>query len=125
MAAFIARRVLLAAAVLLGVSLGSFALIATKFSATCSSAYTPNTRFPPLAANVHQAAILYWNWVKSIPSGRSFGDVCGTGFLLPFWNAVGHTAVLLALTAVLVVVFSLLIGTLAAVRAGTAVDIVF
>lgn len=125
MASFLARRMLLAVGVLAAVSFGSFTLIATKFSATCTSAYTPNTSFPPLASTAHQAAILYWNWVKSIPSGRSFGPVCGGGFLLPFWSAVGHTAVLLGLATILVVVFSLLIGTLAAVRSGSLLDVTF
>jgi len=126
MAAFLARRLLLSLGVLAAVSFGSFTLIATKFSATCATAYTPQTQFPPLAGNVDQAARLYWDWLKSIPGGHGFGAPCNSGgFLLPFWIAVGHTAVLLALTALLVVVCSLLLGTLAAVRARSALDFAF
>jgi peptide/nickel transport system permease protein len=123
MPAFLARRLLLAAGVLAAVSFGSFTLVATKFSATCTSSYTPGTRYPPLASNAHQAASLWWDWLKNVPTGRSFRPVCvNGGFLSPFWDAVGHTAVLLALTMVLVVLFSLLLGTLAAVRAHSVLD---
>jgi len=125
MAAFLARRLLLALGVLFVVSLASFSLIATKFSATCTSAYSPQTKFPPLAGNLHQAAILYFHWLKTVPSGQGFGAVCGTGYLMAFWPAVGHTAILLGLTAVIVVVISLVVGTLAAVHAGSAFDAVF
>lgn len=125
MPGFLARRLLLAAGVLFGVSFVSFVLVATKFSAACTSAYTPQTKYPPLAGTVHQAAILYFRWLKTVPSGRGFGAVCGTGYLSPFWPAVGHTAALIGFTAVLVVVFSLLLGTLAAVNAGSAFDAVF
>jgi peptide/nickel transport system permease protein len=124
MAAFLARRLLLALGVLAAVTFVSFSFIATKFSAACTSAYTPQTRFPPLAANEHDAAILYWNWLKSVPHGR-LGDACGTTTLQPFWSSVGHTAVLIAFTAVIVIFFSVLLGTLAAVNAGSAVDVVF
>ena len=123
MAAFLARRLLLSLGVLAAVSFGTFTLIATKFTSTCSSSFTPQTKFPPLAGNAHQAASLWWDWLKNVPTGRSFRPACTTGgFLSPFWEAVGHTAVLLALTMLLVVVFSLLLGTLAAVRARTVVD---
>jgi peptide/nickel transport system permease protein len=125
MAVFLARRLLLAAGVLIGVSFASFTLIATKFSATCTSQYTPATKYPPLASNVHQAAVLYWRWLRDVPSGRAFQESCGPGFLSPFWTSVEHTAVLLALTALMVVVISLLVGTLAAVNAGSAFDVVF
>lgn len=125
MAVFLVRRLLLAVGVLIGVSFGSFTLIATKFSATCASDYTPATKYPPLASNVHQAAILYWRWLRDIPSGRAFQESCGPGFLSPFWPSVAHTAALLGLTALFVVVISLLVGTLAAVKAGTAFDVVF
>ena len=125
MAVFLVRRLLLAVGVLIGVSFVSFTLIATKFSATCASDYTPQTKYPPLASNVHQAAILYWRWLRDVPSGRAFQESCGPGFLAPFWPSVEHTAILLAVTALIVVVISLLVGTLAAVNAGSGFDVVF
>jgi peptide/nickel transport system permease protein len=121
-AAFLGRRVLLAAAVLLTVSFGTFALMATKFSTQCPGQFSTNTRFPPLASTAGQAATLYWRWVKSVPSGRGLSDVCGGVIAQPLWLAFGHTAALLAATGLLVVVASLLLGTLAAARAGSALD---
>ena len=123
MAAFLARRLLLAAAVLGAVSFGTFALMATKFSSTCASRFTPVGAFaPPLAANVGDAAALYWDWLKGIPSGKSFGVVCNGDVAQQIGPAFGHTGALLAATGVLVVTLSLLLGTLAATRAGSALD---
>ena len=122
MTAFLGRRVLLAAVVLLTVSFGTFALMATKFSTQCPGQFSTNTKFPPLASNAGQAATLYWRWVKGVPSGRALGDVCGGAIAQPLWLAFGHTAALLAATGLLVVISSLLLGTLAAARAGSALD---
>ena len=124
MAGFLARRLLLGIGVLLAVSFGTFALISTKFSSQCLSRFTPTgVANPPLASNVGQATRLYWDWLGGIPSGRSFGTVCGS---LPVAErlgpAFGHTAALLAATGVLVVVFALAVGTVAATRAGSALD---
>ena len=114
---------MLAVGVLAAVSFGTFALIATKFSATCTSRFTPTNEFaPPLASTVRQASILYWGWVKGIPSGRSFGSVCNSSVTGQIGPAFAHTALLLGATAVLVVCFSLLLGTLAATKAGSALD---
>jgi peptide/nickel transport system permease protein len=123
--AFFARRLLLAVAVLLAVSFGTFALMATKFSTQCPGQFSPNGGYPPLAANVGQATTLYWHWLKSVPSGSAFGAVCGTVITAPLWLAMGHTAALLALTGLIVVFASLLLGTLAAARAGSMLDAVF
>jgi peptide/nickel transport system permease protein len=121
---FLARRLLLAVVVLGAVTFGTFTLMATKFSSQCTSPYTPaGVANPPLAGTVGQAATLYWDWLKGIPSGRSFGPLCGnidpTQKLGP---AFAHTGLLLAATALLVVCFSLLLGTFAATRAGSAPD---
>ncbi|HEY8316684.1 MAG TPA: ABC transporter permease subunit [Gaiellaceae bacterium] len=121
--AFFGRRLLLAAGVLLTVSFGTFVLIATKFSTQCPSQFSPQGGYPPLAANAGQAATLYWRWLKSVPNGHG-GSVCGGAIVQPIWAAFGHTAALLALTALLVVVLSLLFGTIAAVRAGSLLDAV-
>ena len=109
--------------VLAAVSFGTFALMATKFSSTCISQFTPTSEFaPPLASNVRQATSLYWDWVKGIPSGTSFGTVCNGQVAQQIGPALEHTAALLAGAGLLVVCFSLLLGTLAATRAGSALD---
>ena len=108
---------------LAAVSFASFTLIATKFSATCTSQFTPTSEFaPPLASTTRQAAVLYWGWVKGIPSGRSFGSVCNGSVAQQLGPAAAHTGLLLGVTAILVICFSLLLGTLAATRAGSALD---
>jgi peptide/nickel transport system permease protein len=123
--AYLVRRVLLSAGLLLLVSFLTFVIVATQFSATCSSRYTPNAVYPPLASNVGEATSLYWDWVKGIPSGRSFGNVCGAPVTQNLWQGLGHTGALLAMTLVFVLVFSLLFGVLSAARAGTWLDLGF
>jgi len=120
--AFTIRRLLLSGGVLLAVSLGTFVFIATKFTPTCYSRYSTGA-IPTLASTPGQATVLWWDWLRGVPSGRSFGQVCGGNIGAPLWPALGHTAALLAATALLVVVFSLLLGTIAASRAGSALDI--
>lgn len=123
MGSFLARRLLLGVGVLATVSYGTFALMATKFSSTCVSAFTPTDEFaPPLAKTVRQASTLYWGWVKGIPSGRSFGQVCNGQTAQQLGPAFTRTAALLFATALIVVVAALAIGTIGATRAGSAVD---
>ena len=122
MTAFAVRRLLLSAGVLLAVSLGTFVFIATRFTPTCYSRYSTGA-IPTLASTPGQATALWWDWLKGVPSGHSFGQVCGSNIGAPLWPALGHTAALLAATALLVVVFSLVLGTVAASRAGSALDV--
>ena len=77
MVAYVLRRAALASGVLLLVSYATFVFVATQFSATCASEYTPTGAFPPLADGVGHASTLYLRWLKGIPSGDSFGSVCG------------------------------------------------
>jgi peptide/nickel transport system permease protein len=120
--AYIVRRVALTAGVLLAVSYLTFVVVATQFSATCFSQYTPTGAFPPLAGSVGEASRLYLDWIKGLPSGDSFGNVCGASVTQNLTQALGHTGALLAMTFVLVVIFSLLFGVLAAARAGGWLD---
>jgi peptide/nickel transport system permease protein len=124
-AAYLIRRLLLTVGVLAVVSFATFVVVATQFSATCASPNTPNTPYPPLATNVAQAATLYWEWLQDVPSGRAFGNVCGAPVTQNLWPSLGHTGALLGATVVLVLAFSLLLGVLAAVRAGSALDFGF
>lgn len=122
MIAYILRRVALTVGVLLAVSYLTFVVVATQFSATCYSQYTPTGAFPPLAGSIGEASRLYLDWLKGIPSGHSFGNVCGATVTQNLVQALGHTGALLAMTFVLVVIFSLLFGVLAAARAGGWLD---
>jgi peptide/nickel transport system permease protein len=120
---FLARRLLLGVGVLTAVSYGTFALMATRFSSTCVSAFTPTDEFaPPLAKTVGQASRLYWAWLKGVPSGRSFGEVCNGQTTQQLGPAFTRTAALLAATGILVVIAALAIGTIGATRAGSLVD---
>jgi peptide/nickel transport system permease protein len=76
----------------------------------------------------------YWLWVKGTGTGspEATRTVCG-GRVVPcrhfeiwpqVWSALGRTALLAGLAVVLVVFFSLLIGTIAARRPGSPLDIV-
>ena len=124
--AFVARRLLLSVAVLFVVSYTTFVLIATKFSATCFSEFTPQDgSYPPLADTVRHASILYGRWLKGVPSGHSFGAVCGEQATQDLWVSLGHTLALLGLTLVLVLAIALVLGVLAAVRAGRPFDVGF
>ena len=123
MRAFVLRRALLGLAVVLVVSYGSFVLMATRFSSTCVGQYTPFGLFPPLAGNVTQATRLYGDWLKGIPSGRSFGALCnGESAGAQVWPAFVHTFVLLGATGLLVVAFATAFGVLGAVNAGRPAD---
>jgi peptide/nickel transport system permease protein len=124
-AAFLVRRILLSLLVLLAVSYGSFVLIATQFSSTCYSQYTPTGRVPPLADSVGHATTLWLKWLGGIPSGKSFRDQCSTQGTQDVLGGLGHTGALLGVTLVLVLVLSLVAGVLAAVRAGSWFDIGF
>jgi peptide/nickel transport system permease protein len=123
--AFVVRRVLLSLIVLVAVSYGSFVLIATKFSSTCYSDYTPTGAFPPLADSVGHATTLWWKWARGVPSGKSFHDQCSFQGTTNVITGLERTGSLLAMTIVLVLVLSLVIGVLAAIRAGGWFDLTF
>jgi peptide/nickel transport system permease protein len=108
MAGFLARRLLLSLAMLFVASSLSFFFFASRFY--------PLRGTPLLPA--------YWRWVKGIPSGRSFTHAL-TGRPLPFLlHALGHTLALLAVTLLLVVVASVVLGVLGAAFGGSALDLV-
>ena len=102
---------------LLAVSYGTFVFFSTQFGSPCSG---PST---PLARTVSHATSLYWGWLKGLPTGRSTGVICGNDLGRDTWTSIGHTGGLLAAAAFLVVVFSLIVGVLAATRRGSQLDI--
>jgi peptide/nickel transport system permease protein len=105
---FLARRLLLFLLLLAGFSALSFVLVASQFPS-------------PLQGQSSLGA--YGHWVAGLPSGRSLTH----GLSGPIWPQLGpalaHTLVLLACTGVLVIGGSLLVGTIAAARRGTVVDL--
>src|SRR4051794_17199985 len=125
MAAFLVRRVFLSLLVLLAVSYGSFVLIATKFSSTCYSNYTPTGAFPPLADSLGHATTLWLKWLRSVPSGQAFRNQCSATGTQNVVSGLSHTGALLGMTLVLVLVLSLALGVLAAVRRGGMFDFGF
>lgn len=58
-----------------------------------------------------------------MPSGRSFGNVCGGPITQDLWPSLGHTVALIGMTLVLVALLSVLLGVLAATRQGTVFDV--
>jgi peptide/nickel transport system permease protein len=123
--AFVLRRLLLSLLVLVAVSYGTFILIATQFSARCSSDYTPQGAFPPLADGAGHATTLWLHWLTGVPSGKSFGNVCGAPVTSDLWDSLGHTMALLGMTVVIVLLVALVLGVLSAVRAGGWFDLTF
>jgi len=123
--AFLVRRVFLSLLVLLAVSYGSFVLIATKFSSTCYSNYTPTGAYPPLADSVGHATTLWLKWLRSVPSGEAFRNQCSATGTQNVLGGLGHTGALLGMTLVFVLVLSLALGVLAAVRRGGVFDFGF
>lgn len=123
--AFLVRRILLSLLVLVGVSYGSFVLIATQFSATCYSDFTPSGPVPPLADSVGHATTLWLKWLRGVPSGHAFRNQCSAEGTQDVLGGLTHTSALLALTLVIVVLLSLLVGVLAAVRSGGWFDLAF
>jgi peptide/nickel transport system permease protein len=115
-ASFLIRRLLLALGVLLAVSFGTFVFFATKFYPTCSGSGQP------IAGSVSNAASAYLAWLKGVPTGGVTVDACGNEIGSQTWQALGHTAVLLGLAGLIVVVLSLLLGVVGASRAGSFLD---
>ncbi len=107
MLGFLGRRLLLAVVVLFGFSFVSFCVFAWQFP-------SPLKGQPVLAA--------YWRWLSGVPSGHSLSQGLYGPILPTLVSSLGHTLALLALTLILVVVLSVLLGTIAAVTRGSSLD---
>ncbi len=113
---FLIRRILLAGLVLLGVSFGSFVFLAGKFETICG----------PKTHTLSATLPWYWRWLQGVPSRYSLTtSACGWP---PLWTnlrpALERTSALLAFAMVLVLVFGLALGIVAAHTAGSALDVV-
>jgi peptide/nickel transport system permease protein len=111
---YVARRLLLAVVVLAATSFGSFVFFTTRFG--------PPPPIGPWAHSVPQAASMYWHWLVDVAHGNLAGQI-GSDTVAATWRALAHTAALLAITAVIVVCLSVFVGTLAAARARTRLDL--
>jgi peptide/nickel transport system permease protein len=117
MAAFVVRRLVLAVGVLVAVSFGTFVFFATRFYPTCSGGGEP------IDGKVSNAASAYFRWLKDVPSGGVARDACGTDIGSQTWQSLVHTGALLGATSLLLIVFAVLFGVVAASRAGSLVDL--
>ena len=98
---------------LLVVSYASFVFFATKFG-------VPGPGSVAFASSPGKASAMWWHFLGRLVHGN-FSDL---GLDESYtWRAFGHTGALLGLTAVLVIVFALAVGILAATRAGTMLDL--
>ena len=80
------------------------------------------SRFLPLAAGSTSHA--YWEWLRGIPSGRSFSHGLLNAHLLPMVGAAfGRTMALLALTLVIVVLVAVPLGCVSAATRGSGLDL--
>jgi peptide/nickel transport system permease protein len=111
-AAFLARRLLLGVVVLIAVSFGSFWFFARNFY------IAPETLLPVSPERA------WWKWFKGIPHGSIGTGVYGQDLWPRTAPALWHTAVLLGVAMLVVVVFSLGIGVVSATRAGGWLDAV-
>lgn len=107
MAAFLLRRLFLAAVVLLTFSFVSFLLFASQFY--------PLRGKPVLPA--------YWRWLRGAVSGHDLVHGLNGAIWPTLGPSLAHTAALLGLTAALVVVFSIALASVAAMRRGSAFDV--
>jgi len=107
MTGFVLRRLVFGVVVLFVVLSGAFFFFTSK--------YWPAT---PLLHG-------YWVWLRGIPSGRSFTQGLLSGHLLSqIGAAFGRTLLLLLVTLVLVLVVSVPLGCLAAMKRGSPIDFV-
>jgi peptide/nickel transport system permease protein len=137
MLVYIVRRLLIAAVVFVVVSFVSFVVFAAPLDPTWKLGAGFNPERERLQEQFHldePALKQWWYWVTGTLSGspEATQTVCGGGLgstcyhreVWPqVWPALGHTALLAGLSIVVVTVFSLLIGTIAARWPGSVLDV--
>jgi peptide/nickel transport system permease protein len=137
MLVYIVRRLLLAAFVFVAVSFVSFTVFAAPLDPTWKFGAAANPERERLKEQYHlnePAVEQWWLWAKGTISGspEATRTVCAgrgvdcqhTRVWPPVWPALGRTALLAGLAVVVVTIFSLLVGTIAATRPGSALDVV-
>lgn len=138
MLVYVLRRLLIAALVFVVVSFVAFVFLAAPLDPTWKLGAGFSAERERLKEQFHlnePAVEQYWGWVKGTITGTPdvSHTVCGGTlragchhFLIwpQTWPALGHTALLVGLSVVVVTMFSLLIGTIAARRPGSPLDVV-
>ncbi len=142
MLTFVLRRLLLAALVFVAVSLLAFVLIGVRLDPTWrllpASSQEQVAKIRATQRKFHLKAPIvrrYWLWAKGtvtghpdtsrpmLPGGRA--GVAFGGRIWPLvWRSAKHTALLMALSMVVVVVLSILVGTVAATWPSSPLDYV-
>jgi peptide/nickel transport system permease protein len=140
MLAYVVRRLLFAAVVFVAVSFISFMVFAAPLDPTWKLRPTTSQaqvqRIAQLQEQFHlndPAVSRYWHWFSGTFAGspEATRTVCGgrgvtcehNRVWAPVWPAIGRTALLCGLALVVVTIFSLLIGTIAARAPGSVLDV--
>jgi len=137
MLVYVLRRLLIAALVFVVVSFVAFVVLAAPLDPLWKLGPCCSPERLRMADQFHlrdPAVEQYWLWVKGTIAGSPevTRTVCGGRLAgchhFPIWPrvwpALGHTGLLAGLSVVVVTIFSLLIGTVAARRPGSALDVV-
>ncbi len=137
MLVYLVRRLLLVGLTFVAVSFLAFVLLAAPLDPLWKLGPGISPERERLAQQFHlkdPAVERYWRWAKGTVTGAPEGrrTVCGGQLggchhlrIWPqVWPALGHTALLAGLSVLMVVVFSLVIGTIAARRPGSLLDVV-
>jgi peptide/nickel transport system permease protein len=140
MLAYVVRRLVLAALVFVVASFVSFTVFAAPLDPLWKLGPCCSPERLRIADEFHlrdPAVEQYWRWVKGTISGdpKVTRTVCGQRATLgggckhipvwpPVWPALGRTGLLAGAAVVVVTIFSLLIGTIAARAPGSALDVV-
>jgi peptide/nickel transport system permease protein len=137
MLVYVVRRLLLAAFVFVAVSFLSFVLLAAPLDPLAKKYgpyQGPKREADRQRLHLDEPAVKrYWLWVKGTVTGTPgfvTRQVCGgrlnacheSRIWPQVWSATKRTALLAALAVVVIVLLSLVIGTIAAVRPGSVVD---
>jgi len=132
--AFLIRRIVLSVVVLATISFASFWVIAAHINPLASLlifGHGPDNerKIREITARAHLDDSIpsrWWEWVKGMVTGGDGGRTILENVPIwpPVWQALQQTAQVAAASFVVVVVFSLLIGTISARRPGSGTDLV-
>jgi peptide/nickel transport system permease protein len=134
---YVLRRLAIAALVLVGVSFVSFTVFAAPLDPTWKfgPGFDPDREALKEQFHLNEPAVeQWWLWAKGTLTGDfeatrtvcfgSGGSGCHHVEIWPrVWPALAHTALLAGLSVILIVVLSLLIGTIAARAPGSRLDV--
>ncbi len=127
---YVVRRLLVAVLVMLGISFLSFYIVASRINPLWQFLHNEQGRkaraLITRRAHLDQPVVVrYWHWLEGVVTGRGYGrTVVSNEPVWPqVWTALTHSAQLIGAALVVVVVLSLAIGTVAARRPGSPLDV--